>query len=306
MALGNPRMTAARALALAWVIATATTGCLPTGAKVPTTPASKAPAKATRPTQIAPGSFQSTKIRVQKVRNFLFKEKATGKVLDPAIAQTRAEAEVDLETGDMDELVYDNGKLRYAFYGRTAEEQPYVVERAVAQADYEALEDGLDADGFWGFDKKTWHQEQRIPFYYVLYTVGDAGYEASFTPTLSRLKKTGPLIDAYIDQMGGSARLPAGTKQMAFAQQGYNGQIIVSVADQAADRAGDAVDTPFKLTGAKVDAGKGAVDALIGPTENAFTYDQPKANGAFMNVSVTLTGADGRVVKTILPIRALR
>lgn len=306
MALGNPRMTAARTLALAWALASFTSGCLPTAPKPPVATASKAPAKATRPTQIPAGSFQTTKIRVQKVRNFLFTEKATGKILDPAIAQTRAEADVDLQTGDMDELVYDNGKLRYAFYGRTTEEQPYVVEREVGKADYEAMEDGLDADGFWGFDKKTWHQEQRIPFYYVLYTVGDAGYEASFTPTLGRLKKTGPIFDGYIDQMGGGARLPAGTKQMSFAQQGYNGQIIVSVADQAADRAGDAVDTPFKLTGAKVDAGKGVVDALIGPTENAFTYDQPKANGAFMNVSVTLTGADGRVVKTVLPIRALK
>lgn len=309
MALGVSQTAARTALTLAWTFAMATAGCVPGNApKVPASPASKAPGKAvaTRPAALPAGSFETTKLRVQKVRNFLFREKATGKVLDPRLAQTRREDEVTLDPGDMDEIVYDNGRLRYAFYGRTIEEQPYVVEREVARADYQALEDGLEADGFWGIDKKSWDDKTRFPFYYVLYTVGDAGYEASFTPSLGKLKKTGPLFDAYIDQMGAAAKLPQGTTQLAFAQQGAEGVITVSVSTQTPDKVGDPVEKPFNLTAAEVDAGKGKVEALIGPTENAFTYPQPAAGGQFMNVSVTLTTEDGKKYKTILPIRSAK
>lgn len=309
MALGN-RPTAARTtLALLGVLVLATSGCTIPGGVKPIATASKTPAKpdvVARPAALPAGSFETTKLRVQKVRNFLFREKSTGKILDPRLAQARREDEVTLDPGDMDELVYDKGRLRYAFYGREIDEQPYVVEREVTTADYRAIEDGLDQDGFWGLDKKSWDDKTRFPFYYVLYTVGEAGYEASFTPNLGKLKKAGPLFDAYIDQMGATSKLPAGTKQIAFSQQAANGVVTVSVATQTPDANGDPLDKPFNLSAARVDAGKGAIEALIGPTENAFTYEQPKAGGQFMNVSVTLTTEDNKEYKAILPIRSAK
>ena len=298
------------ALTLLGALVVATAGCtVPSGTKI--TPAATKTAKpgsgpVTRPAALPAGSFETTKLRVQKVRNFLFREKSTGRVLDPRLAQARAEDEVALDPGDMDELVYDNGRLRYAFYGRTIDEQPYVVEREVTPADYQAIEDGLEADGFWGIDKKSWDDKTRFPFYYVLYTVGDAGYEASFTPSLGKLRKAGPIFDAYINEMGASTKLPAGTRQIAFSQSGGEGVITVSVATQVPDAAGDPVDTPFNLSAAVVDTGKGTIEAIIGPTENAFTYELPAAGGQFMNVSVTLTTEDNKTYKTILPIRSAK
>ncbi len=307
MALGFTRTAVRFPLALVWICALATTGCPAPVAPKPSPVVTKAKSlPAARPAALPAGSFETTKLRVQKVRNFLFREKASGKILDPRIAQTRQEDEVLLDPGDMDEIVYDNGRLRYAFYGRTIEEQPYVVERELTRDDYQAMEDGLEADGFWGIDKKSWDDKTRFPFYYVLYTVGEAGYEASFTPSLGKLKKSGPIFDAYIDQMGASAKLPQGTSQLSFAQQGADGVITVSVATQTPDKAGDPVEKPFNLIAAEVDAGKGKIEALIGPTENAFTYEQPKAGGQFMNVSVTLTTEDGKKFKTILPIRSAK
>ena len=310
MELGSRPLAARIALTLLGTLVLATGGCtFPGGAKTPVVPAAKPSGKpgagpVARPAALPAGSFEATKLRVQKVRNFRFRDKATGKILDPRLAQSRREDEVALEPGDMDELLYDKGRLRYAFYGREITEQPYVVERDLEKPEYQAIEDGLDADGFWGIDRKSWDDKTRFPFYYVLYTVGDAGYEASFTPSLGRLKKAGPLFDAYIDQMGAAAKLPAGTKQIAFAQQALDGAVSVSVSTQTPDAAGDPLDKPFNLSAATVDYGKGKENALIGPTENAFTYVLPVAGGQFMNVSVELTTEDGKLYKTVLPIRS--
>jgi hypothetical protein len=93
---------------------------------------------------------------------------------------------------------------------------------------------------------------------------------------------------------------------MAFATQGKDGVIQVSVTTQTPDAAGDPVDKPYRLRDAKVDAGKGPLDVIIGPTENAFTFPQPANGGQFMNVSVTLTAEDGKTYATVLPIRSAK
>ena len=298
--IGPIRFAALMSLTLALV------GCpARTQPPVPTPTKSPPPAVAERPKEMK-GTPDTTKVRVQKVKNFLFREKATGKFLEPGLAQAFKPEDVLLEPGDFEELLFQKDRVRYAFYARETDAQPYVVEREWKAADWQAFDASLDADGMWGLKKKdNWDEKTRFPFYYIAYAVGDFAFEASFTPTLQKLKTAGPVIDGMIDSMGGNTpKLTPGTVEMSFAQQAADGQVRVAVSEVKADASGDPIEKPFNLQSAVVDTGKEKIEAIIGPIESGFIFEQPRNGGQFMTVSVKLTSEDNKTYSTLLPIRS--
>jgi len=280
------------------------TGC-PAKTAVTVAPASAAPSAKppARPAALPPGTYETMKLRVQRMRSVGFKDKATGELLDPRLAQAKPAAEVDLVPGDYDELTFDRGQLRFARYGFEDGSQPYVVERAMAREEWQPLEDGLNADGFFGLNKTNWHPTERLPMFYMLYTVGDAGYEASFTPDLGKLRKSGPLINGMLDVLGGAAKMPQKSEHMAFSQSVIQRQLRVVASKLTADPNGDARDKPFNLRKAEYDLGTGFQEAVVGPLENAFEYPWPAGGGQVKMIGVKLTSEEGAIYQTVLPIR---
>lgn len=292
-------------IAMTLVVAAALlAGCpaKPPAAVTPTSvvPSAKPPA---RPAELPPATYETMKLRVQRMRTVGFKDKATGELLPTALAQAKPQAEVDLVPGDYDELTYDAGQLRFARYGYEDGSQPYCVEKAFPREDWQALEDGLTADGFFSMPKENLAKDERLPLFYVLYVVGEAGYAASFAPSIGKLKKAGPLITGLLDVMGGAARMPQNATHMAFSQSVIQGQLRVAVSRLTADAAGDAKDKPFNLRKAEYDVGQGLQEAVVGPLENSFEYPWPAGGGAIKMVAVKLTSEEGAVYQTVLPIR---
>lgn len=268
-------------------------------------PASAAPSAKppSRPAALPPGTYETMKLRAQRMRTVGFKDKATGELIDARLAQARPPAELDLVPGDYDELTYDRGQLRFATYGHEPNAQPYVVEKVLPREEWQALEDGLNADGYFSMNKTNWDADKRFPMFYLLYTVGDAGYESSFTPNLAKLKKTGPLLNGWFDVLGGRGRMPAKAEHMAFGQSIIQGQMRVVASRLTPDVNGDAQDKPFNLRKAEYDTGKGFQEAVVGPLENAFEYPRPAGKGEVVMVAVKLTSEDGSVYQTVLPVK---
>jgi hypothetical protein len=245
-------------------------------------------------------------IQVQKYRNALFRDKATGKQLEPAIVETKSPSEVDLEAGDFDELQYANGRLRYAFYGRTSEEQPFVVERVFTQTDFTNLEGALFADHFFALPVQNWDAKTRLPLYDVRYVQGDKGYRSSFTPSLAKLPKFGALVDGYIAEMGGDAHPAKGVSQTTYASSAINGQLSVTISQDTVDQDGDLVEKPVPLQAVTYDAGQGQQPAQLpsGGKGNVFNIPQPSGTGTFGVVTLNITPQGGSAPwSTSIPVR---
>jgi hypothetical protein len=256
----------------------------------------------------AAGTWKSTVIQVQKYRNALFREKATGKQLEPDAAQTLPPEQVTLEGGDFDELTYQNGRLRYAFFARESEVQPYMVEREWQEADFDALDKPFYDDHFFGLPAMNWDAKSRLPLYIVHYAQNQKDFESSFTPSLGKLPKLAPLVDGYIGQMSGDVKLPAGTKQLQYACSASAGVLTVSLTEASIDAVGDTIETPIKLTSVKYDAGQGQQSATLVPggKSNIFTLPQPaSAVVPFVRIALSVTPAAPRAAwDTLLPVRS--
>lgn len=253
--------------------------------------------------QRAPGMWKQTYIGVQKYKNALFRDKQSGEVLDPLDARDKPEAEVTLEAGDFEELTYRDGRLRYAYFPRSTAAQPYVVERAVEESEFEELDKALYTDRFFGMDEKNW-ATTRLPLYFVQYDQGGKGWKASFTPNLNRLLKFGALANAQFDLFSGETRLPAGQAQTAYYLTAAAGKLQVSVSTQVGVAGTEAEDRPWKLKAATYDAGQGHQAAAIDATGSALTLPLPKGGGAFQLITFKFTteGAPG-TWETLIPVR---
>ncbi|MDB5097486.1 MAG: hypothetical protein JWM80_1907 [Cyanobacteria bacterium RYN_339] len=252
------------------------------------------------------GQWMTTQLQVQKYRNALFRDKTTGKQLEPALVETKPATDVELEAGDFDEIFYAKGRLRYAFYGRTSEEQPFVVERVVTEADFNALEGALYENKFFSLPIQNWDAKTRLPLYNVLYIQGDKGYKSSFTPSLNKIPKFGALIDGYIGEMGGDAHPGKGVTQTTYAASGVNGQLSVTLSQDVVDKDGDLVESPIALKAVTYDAGAGPQPAQL-PTSgkgNVFNIPQPTGTGTFGIVTLTVT-PQGTMApwSTAIPVR---
>jgi hypothetical protein len=280
------------------------------GCKSPT--GTQNPAVPDTATQFTQGQAGTTQIQVQKYRNALFRDKKTGKQLEPAAAEIRPEADVELEAGDFEELSYGNGRLRYAFYGRDSEEQPYVVDRLFGETEFKAWEAALFQDRFFSQPIKNWDAKVRLPLFNVLYVQGDKGYTSSFTPTLAKLTRFSTLVDGYLGYMGGQAKPPKDVKLLTYAMYALNGTVQCSVSETALDADGDQVEKPVRITSASYDAGSGiqAVTMTGADAGNAFIFPQPTTTDAkapFKVYTLSITPAAPRNAwKTSVPVRAKR
>lgn len=254
-----------------------------------------------------PGMWKSTTLVVSKYRNALFRDKQTGKQLEPAVVETLPVDQVALEAGDFDELAYNgNGRLRYAFYGRGTDDQPYVVEREMTEADFDALDSALYDDRFFSLPAQNWDPKVRLPLYVVHYEQGGKAFESSFTPTLAKLGKFAPIVDGYMTQMGSEAKLPKGASQIVYGMSAVNGTLSVTLTNVSVDADGDAVEKPIPLAGVKYDIGQGPQPAtlLAGGKEDTFTLPQPQGNGAFLRVALSVTPKPPTAAwDTVIPIR---
>lgn len=260
--------------------------------------AAKSP-DANRPT----GMWQKTTFSVQKYPHALFREKKTGKVLDPRDAGNLPEAEVTLEAGDFEELTYTNGRLRYAFFSRLAKVQPFVVERAATESEFEEFDKALYADKFFGMAEKNWAND-RFPLYDVRYEQNGKGAKSSFTPNLNRLLKFGPLLTTQLGLFSGETPLPSGVQQHAYYMATEGGQLKVSVSTIVGTN-GEAEDRPWKFKSASYDTGKGFQSATINAQGDAFTLPAPTGDGTYqlMGLKLVTEGNGPGTWDTLVPVR---
>ncbi|MFN3431540.1 MAG: hypothetical protein ACK46X_16505, partial [Candidatus Sericytochromatia bacterium] len=139
-------------LLISWPLLTA--GCQALGIGVSPSGASQAAR--------VPGQWQKTVIGIQKYNNAVLRDKATGKVLDSDDLEDGMKlADITVEAGDIEELTYRAGRLRYSFTAREKDAQPYVVERPIDEKDFEALDAALYQDKFFTLGEKNWANEER-------------------------------------------------------------------------------------------------------------------------------------------------
>lgn len=279
-----------------------------TGCKVSLNTPTQTASAAAPALQRQPGMWQSTTIQIQKYRNALFREKATGKQVDPAVAQTMPVDAVALEGGDFDELFYSGGRLRYAFYGRDSDEQPFVTERALTSADFDQLDQPFYDDRFFNLPAQNWDAQVRLPLFVVHYEQGGKAYESSFTPSLNKLPKLAAEVDALLGQMDGDTTPPKGVTQTSYAMSAQNGTLTVTLTQTAIDSGGDAVETPLAVTGVQYDVGQGKQTAtlVVDPKKNVFSLPLPAGSKDFPFVKVALSitpAAPQTAWNTIIPVR---
>lgn len=253
------------------------------------------------------GQAQTTTISLLKYKNALFREKSSGKILQPQTAATKKPEDVELEAGDFEELQYDKGRLRYAFYGRETEAQPFVTERILAENDFEALDKAIWDDKFFAHDKKNWEGEVRLPMFYLRYSQDGKGHEASYAPSLSKLRSASRLLDKHLKQLNGEENLPANGTMTAYYLSAEAGKLKVSIATQQKKDA-DLVETEWKLKSASVDLGKGFQAATIDAKGESFsvaqpTADKPESPFQLMGIKVTTEG-EPKEWETVIPYRA--
>jgi hypothetical protein len=249
------------------------------------------------------GMWQKTVISVQKYNNALFRDKKTGKALSTDDARDKPEADVTLEAGDFEELAYRAGRMRYAYYAREAGAQPFVVERAIEEKDFEALDDAIWKDKFFGMPEKNW-SDKRFPMYFVQYDQSGKGWHASFTPDLTKLLKSGPILNKYMQDLSGATKMSPGTKQYAYYLTADKGTLTVSISTLTGSNGGDADETPWKFKSASYDLGKGSQAATVGSDGTSFTLPTPSGDGGFqlMALKVTAEGDPG-TWDTLIPVR---
>lgn len=261
------------------------------------------PGATNRPT----GKAQSTAISLLKYKNALFRDKKTGRILQPNTAAAKPPEDVELEAGDFEELLYDKGRMRYAFYGRETDAQPFVTERALSDADFESLDKAIWDDRFFAHEKKNWESEVRLPMFYLRYAQEGKGHEASYAPSLSKLRTSGKLLEKYLKQMNGDDALAANTSQTAYYLYAEAGKLKVSIATQKKADA-DLVETDWVIKSAMVDTGKGFTAATVDAKGASFSLPLPSAEkpeSPFQLMGLKLT-AEGQPSEweTVIPYRA--
>ena len=285
-----------RFLPLLVLAAVATAGCtsLPFGA------AAKSVA-----TQRPTGMWQKTQIQFQDYHTALFREKATGKVLDPVAAQTESPDQVTLEAADFEELSYNAGRLRYASYGYENDVQPYVVERDLAESDFEALDQAIYDDKFFAAPHVNVDAVKKFPLFYLSYAQNGLGWYASFSPTMNRLAKTGPILNGYLQQLGSGTGLAAGTTQVVYYTSAVNGTMTIAVSDESLDGSNELADHPWHFASAAYNTGAGYQTGTLAKDGDSFTFAQPAAgsNGPYVLLGLKLAKGDGTTRETLIPVR---
>lgn len=249
------------------------------------------------------GMAQKTTINVQKYLNALFRDKKTGKVLSPDDARDKPEADVTLEAGDFEEVAYRAGHLRYAYYAREASAQPYVVERAMDDKEFETLDDAIWKDKFFAMPEKNWG-DKRFPMYFVQYDQNGKGDHASFAPDLAKLLKSGPILSGYFKELSGLTKMSPGAKQTAYYLTASGGNLQVAISTFTGSAGGDADERPWKFKSASYDLGKGMQTATVGADGSSFSLPAPTGDGGFqlMALKVTTEGDPG-TWDTMIPVR---
>lgn len=275
----------------------------PAGSGTPASTASVVPALTW-----AAGGADTTVIRVQKYRNALFRDTATGKQLEPTLAIDKTPSQVSIEGGDFDELTYSTGRLQYAFCAHDGDAQPYVVERAMGVSDFEAFDKAFYDDKFFNLGPTAWDAQARLPFFVVDYQKGTQRYETTFTPSLSRLAKVSTLVDAYFKQMDGDGKPDKGVTETQYAIAAVNGTVTVTVSHVVQDDAGDVDETPVVLSGAKYSVdGKSSQAALLvtGGKGDSFTFPQPTgtASNPYVRLQLSISPKTDATFDTVLPVR---
>ena len=272
----------------------------------------KLPGTAVQVSSRLTGQWMNTIIDFQVYRSVEFVDKS-GNVLDPLAAETMPPDQVDLRPGDLEDLTYASGKLRYAYFPHETDQQPYVAERPIQQADFEALDKALYDDKFFSF-KSTNYSQQRIPLYFIQYTQGDKGFSASFAPSLTVLSRTEAIVQPYLYQLGhlprvgedamppGADQLPSGVSQYVYYLSASGGQMKLSIATDAPDSSGTSIETDWKVTGANVDTGSGFQPASIA-TDSSITFPQPQGGGAkLVGLKIDSSGTPSHW-ETVIPVR---
>jgi hypothetical protein len=250
-----------------------------------------------------PGQWQKTTISVQKYINALFRDKKTGKVLSPDDARDKPEADVTLEAGDFEELTYAAGRLRYAYYAREKSAQPFVVERAIEEKEFEALDDAFYKDRFFSMPEKSL-ADKRFPMFYVQYQQNTKIAKASFSPDIKKLLKSGPILTGYFDELSGQGKLPASAKQYAYYLTVDGTNLKISISTLSGSASGDADDRPWKIKSASYDMGKGSQGATVDADGGSFSLPVPSGDGGLqlMALKVTAEGDPG-AWETLIPVR---
>lgn len=253
------------------------------------------------------GKWQDTTLSLLKYKNALFRDKATGRVLQPQAAAAKQPDEVELEAGDFEELLYDKGRLRYAFYGREADAQPFVTERTITEAEFESLDKAIWDDKYFAHEKKNWESEVRLPMFYLRYHQDGKGHEVSYAPSLSKLRTASKLLEKYLKQMNSEDSLPANGTMTAYYLSAEADKLTVSVATQKKTD-NDLVETEWKIKSATVDTGKGAQSATVDAQGASFSFplpaaDKPESPFQLMSVTITAEGTPAEW-KAVLPYRA--
>ena len=251
-----------------------------------------------------PGQWQKTVIGIQKYNNAVLRDKATGKVLDTVDLEANPKlADITVEAGDIEELTYRAGRLRYSFTAPEKDAQPYVVERPIDEKEFEALDAAIYQDKFFTFGEKNWATE-RAPLYYVQYDQGGKGWKASFTPNLNRLLKTQAIVNPYLAQLSGQAKAPVGAKQYAYYLVPKSGQLHVSISSLAANAGGEAEDRPWTIKAASYDTGKGFQTATVDAGGAGFSLPLPAGDGNLQLVGLKVTAeGDPGTWETLIPVR---
>lgn len=257
------------------------------------------PASTSRLSLRQKGQAQNTQIQVQRFKNLLFRNKSDGAILNPQTAAGLPQDQVLLETGDWDELHYERGRLRYTGHPKEKAAQPVVVERLLAEADFEALDLALWTDPFFTSEQKNWDANTRLPMYYVRYQQNGKGHEASFAPSLGPLSRTSRLVEGYLRQLSGEAIPPVGVTHILYAIALKQGRCEVRVSQLKAAGA-DAEESPLPLQSVKVDTGSGFADATM--ADKGFSFAAPTTSGE-VAVSVQVQPKEGEGWSLILPVR---
>jgi hypothetical protein len=253
-----------------------------------------------------PGQWQKTYIGVQKYNNAVLRNKANGRVLDPEDAREMPMDAYTVEAGDIEELTYRAGRLRYSFTPREKDAQPFVVERPIDEKEFDAFDAALYQDKFFGLAEKNWATE-RFPMFYVQYDQGGKGHKASFTPNLNRIMKTGALITSYFGQLGGQDKLTAGTKQYAYYLNPAGSNLKVAISTLVGTKNGEAEDKPWTIKAATYDTGKGFQNATVEADGQSITLPMPAGDGStlLMGLKVTAEGDPG-TWETLIPVRTAK
>jgi hypothetical protein len=248
------------------------------------------------------GQWQNTVLSVQKFGTVVFRDKS-GKPLTDDEAKDANKDDLVVDAGGFEELLYRKGRVRYATYPAEKNAQPLVVERAIGEKDFEALDEALYKDKFFTM-KPTTSTGELLPVFVVQYDQAGRGGKNVFAPNMGKLVKTNPILTGYFDALSGESKLEAGSKQIAYYMAPSGGNLQVSISTLTPSASGEPEEKPWVIKSATADFGKGAATGTVSADGASFTVPLPTGDANFQLMSLKVASDAEAAWETLIPVRA--